>query len=71
MQILAEYDPPGHPVVGPLLEGGPANLVKYHSLNLESEYVDACHLCYTARVALRPQLPAVLGPDQMYGVMGV
>ena len=69
-QILANYDPATHPVVGPLIDGGPANLVNYHSLTLKSEYVDACHLCYSARVALRPSLAAELGPDQMYGVMG-
>jgi len=69
-QILAEYDPPTHPVVGPLIEGGPANLVNYHSLTLESGFVDACHLCYSARMALRPLLAAELGPDQMYGVVG-
>jgi len=70
-QILAAYNPATHPIVGPLLDGGPANLVNHYSLALESEYVDACHLCYSARVALRPALPAELGPYQMYGVMGV
>ena len=70
-EILAEYDPATHPVVGPLLNGGPANLVNYHSLTLESEFIDACHLCYSARVALRSSLAAELGPDQMYGVIGV
>jgi MoaA/NifB/PqqE/SkfB family radical SAM enzyme len=69
-QILAEYDHATHPVIGPLLDGGPANLVNYHSLTVESEYVDACHLCYSARVLLRPTLTAGLGPDQMYGVFG-
>ena len=69
-RILAEYDPVNHPIVGPLLEGGPAELVNYHSLNPDSEFVDACHLCYSARVSLRPHLAAVLGPDQMYGAIG-
>lgn len=69
-EIAAEYDPQAHPILGPLLEGGPAQLVQKYGLNHESVYVDACHLCYTARQALRSRFPAELGPDQMYGVVG-
>lgn len=69
-EIAAEYDPQAHPILGPLLEGGPAQLVQKYGLNHESGYVDACHLCYTARQALRSRFPAELGPDQMYGVVG-
>jgi hypothetical protein len=42
--------------------------VQQYDLAHESGYVDACHLCYTARAALREQFPAELTPDQMYGV---
>lgn len=69
-EIAAEYDPQAHPIVGPLLEGGPAQLVQKYGLDHESGYVDACHLCYRARQALRSRFPAELGPDQMYGVIG-
>jgi MoaA/NifB/PqqE/SkfB family radical SAM enzyme len=69
-EIIAEYDPQAHPIVGPLLEGGPAQLVQTYGLDHESGYVDACHLCYSARQALRSQFPAELRPDQMYGVVG-
>lgn len=69
-EILAGYDPHQHPVIGPLLEGGPAALVEEYNLSHGDGYVDACHLCYTARRALRPRFPAELGPDQMYGVQG-
>ena len=38
-----------------------------HSLRPKARYADACHLCYETRVSLRPTLPDILGPDQMYG----
>jgi hypothetical protein len=66
-QICEEYDPDEHPVVGPLLEGGPARLVERYGLAHESGYADGCHLCYEARRALREQLPSYLAPDAMYG----
>jgi MoaA/NifB/PqqE/SkfB family radical SAM enzyme len=67
-EILDEYDPQAHPIVGPLLKGGPAQLVATYDIDHGEEYVDACHLCYRAREALRPRFPAQLRPDQMYGV---
>jgi hypothetical protein len=69
-EIVAGYDGQTHPIVGPLLEGGPAQLVQEYGLDHEAGYVDACHLCFTARQALRSRFPAELGPDQMYGVVG-
>lgn len=66
--ICEAYDPDSHPVIGPLLEGGPAELVRRYGLPHEESYADACHLCYEARCALRTRFPDVLTPDQMYGV---
>ena len=66
-QVMSEYDPPSHPIVGPLLSGGPAALVKRYSLPHEEGCVEACHLCYLAREMLRPQFSEALGPGQMYG----
>jgi len=66
-QICDAYTPDADPVIGPLLEGGPAGLARRYALPVESGYADACHLCYQARLALRERFPAVLGPDQMYG----
>jgi hypothetical protein len=68
-EILSNFDPYSHPIAGPLLEGGPRQLVETYALDHEAEYVDACHLCYTARQALRQQFPLLLGPDQMYGLV--
>ncbi len=66
--IVHGYDPATHPIVCQLLAGGPAQLVREFNLAHEAGYVDACHLCYTAREMLRPDFTAVLAPDQMYGV---
>ena len=67
-EIVQNYDPTNHPVVGPLLAGGPARLVQDYDLDHQPGYVDACHLCYTARQRLRANFPDLLGPDQMYGL---
>jgi MoaA/NifB/PqqE/SkfB family radical SAM enzyme len=66
-EIVASYDPQAHPIVSPLLAGGPAALVARYDLPHEKAYVDACHLCYTARDVLRERFPEYLGPGQMYG----
>lgn len=66
--LLDEYDPGENPVVASLLAGGPAALVTDYHLQPEAGYVDACHLCYQARVQLRPRLSEYLAPDQMYGI---
>ena len=65
--IVDSYAPHAHPIVGPLLAGGPAALVERYDVSHADGYVDACHLCYEARVMLREQFPEVLGPGQMYG----
>ena len=66
--ICEDYDPDAHPIAGPLLAGGPVELVRRYDLSHDDAYADACHLCYEARKALREQFPEVLAPDQMYGV---
>ena len=66
-QIMANYDPDNHPVIGPLLKGGPAALAKQFALDHEQDYADACHLCYQSRHKLREKLPDILTPGQMYG----
>jgi hypothetical protein len=67
-QILGQFDPRSHPILTPLIKGGPYALVKEYDLEHQSTYADACHLCYESRVKLRAQYPKILGPDQMYGV---
>lgn len=68
-KICAGYLPEEHPIAGPLLAGGPVELVRRYHLPHEAAYADACHLCYLARLELRARFPQVLLPDQMYGVL--
>jgi len=65
--ICRGYDPEGHPITGPLLAGGPAELARRYGLTPDEGYADACHLCYQTRLALRPRFPDILTPGQMYG----
>jgi len=65
--IMDDYDPDAHPIVGPLLAGGPAEIVRRYDIPLLDGYADHCHLCYEVRCALRQRFPNVLTPDQMYG----
>jgi MoaA/NifB/PqqE/SkfB family radical SAM enzyme len=67
-EICENYDPDAHPITGPILRGGPAELVRQHDLGHEEEYADACHLCDDARRKLRDKFMEILMPDQMYGV---
>ena len=69
-EMCATYDPVTHPIVGPILAGGPAELARRYQVPAAAEYADECHLCYETRKALRTRFPDILGPDQMYGEPG-
>jgi hypothetical protein len=66
-EILEDFRPDEHPILGPLLEGGPAELARRFGILGEDGYADHCHLCYETRRALRSLFPEVLAPGQMYG----
>ncbi len=66
-QLVRDYDPTHHPIVGSLLAEGPRGLVKRYDLDCRDAYADACHLCYVARDKLRRRFPELLAPPQMYG----
>jgi len=66
-EIIQSYDASSHPIMKPLIEGGPTALVKEFNLPLKRTYADACHLCYEARVQLRERYSDMLAPGQMYG----
>jgi hypothetical protein len=66
-ELVAAYHPEAHPIIGPLLEGGPVALVERYNLPHEDAYIDACHLCYTARDQLRSRFPEFLAPATVYG----
>ncbi len=67
-KTFKQYDSDAHPITGPLLRGGPAELVRHYGLGCKQNYSDACHLCCEARSELRARFPEILTPDQMYGV---
>ena len=69
VQILEAFDPQSHPIIGPLLSGGPAQLAQDHGVQPKPAYADACHLCYDTRLQLRDNFPEILTPDQIYGVL--
>jgi hypothetical protein len=66
--LVKDYRAPTHPIVAPLLNGGPAQLVREYDVPHEDAYVDACHLCYRARQALLERFPQYLAPRQVYGL---
>ena len=66
--LVKDYRASAHPIVAPLLQGGPAQLVRAFDLPHEDAYVDACHLCYRARQALIERFPQYLAPRQVYGM---
>jgi MoaA/NifB/PqqE/SkfB family radical SAM enzyme len=65
--LVRAYDPAKHPIVGPLLAGGPAELAGIAGGLDEETFADACHLCYSVRSRVRSLYPQWLAPGQMYG----
>ncbi len=69
-EICAAYNPESHPIVGPLLAGGPRALALAYGYKPQEKYADACQLCYETRLGLRSRFPTILHPDGMYGIFG-
>jgi len=68
-EICESYKADRHPVISALLHGGPVELARRFDINHAAEYADACNMCYEIRRELRSRFPAILKPDQMYGVL--
>lgn len=66
--LLKSYDPDNHPICGPLLQGGPAELARRYHLDLKDDCVDACHYCTKACVALIDKFPDYIAPREVYGL---
>jgi hypothetical protein len=66
--LVRKYNARKHPICGPLLEGGPAQLAKRYGVRLHDDYVDECHHCYAVRKALVDKFPEYLAPRQVYGL---
>ncbi|MDX9858717.1 MAG: radical SAM protein [candidate division Zixibacteria bacterium] len=65
--LFRQYRPHEHPIVGPLLKGGPLELARAYGVEHDDSYVDECHFCYDVRKKLRPRFPQYLTPGQVYG----
>ncbi|MBN2240249.1 MAG: radical SAM protein [Dehalococcoidales bacterium] len=66
-EIAASYDAASHPICGPLVRGGPAQLARKYNIEHDEEYVDACHFCYSLRKSMLDRFPEYLAPPQVYG----
>ena len=66
--LVDEYNPDSHPISGPLLRGGPAQLAKEHHVEHENEYIDACHMCTDICLQLIGKFPQYIAPRQVYGL---
>jgi hypothetical protein len=66
-EICESHDPGSHPIIGPLLEGGPVELARRYGLEPAETYADCCQMCDELRRTLRERFPELLAPDQMYG----
>jgi len=66
VEIFSQYEPETHPIIGPLLRGGPAELVQTYDLPHEINYADACQMCYLARAALQSRFQDILAPARIY-----
>jgi hypothetical protein len=67
-KIVKQYDADSQPICRPLVNGGPARLVKEYDVQHQDEYVDACHMCYLVRRALLDRFPQYLAPRSVYGL---
>lgn len=67
-QLIRTYEPHTHPICGPLIRGGPAELVRAYGIDHQPGYVDECHLCFLARRAIIDRFPDHLAPIQVYGM---
>lgn len=67
-EIIRDYQAEKHPICGPLIRGGPAQLVKELNISPEPKYVDECHLCYSLRREIIDKYPEYLAPKQVYGL---
>ncbi len=62
-ELVRGYRAASHPLCGPLVRGGPAELAPP-----DGRYVDECHCCYSGRKAILAKFPEYLGPAAVYGV---
>jgi hypothetical protein len=67
-KLAGEYKGKSHPICGPLIKGGPAQLAREFNLFKNEEFIDHCHVCFIARKLLISKFPDNLAPRQVYGL---
>jgi len=67
-ELIKNYHPDSHPICGPLIRGGPAELAKALCVKPEAGYIDECHLCYSTRRTKINNYADYLTPRQVYGL---
>ncbi len=65
-ELVRDFFPSTHPMCGPLIAGGPAELAQVLGYHPSAGVADACHLCWLARKSCRAKFPGVLEPTQVY-----
>ncbi len=66
-EIILRYKGNSHPICGPLIQGGPAELSKQLGIKPQEGYIDECHFCYLLRRQVIEKLQHYLAPKQVYG----
>jgi hypothetical protein len=67
-ELVSGYRSASHPICGPLVRGGPAELAEALGVVPETGYIDECHLCYSVRKEMIGRFPDYLTPRQVYGM---
>ena len=67
-ELVSTYQSDAHPICGPLVRGGPAELAKECRVTPQTGYVDECHFCYSIRKSVIDRFPDALAPKQVYGL---
>jgi organic radical activating enzyme len=67
-ELLKIVDLKNHPILTPLIQGGPVKLANVYDIKVDKGYVDHCHFCFTIRKQLIKRFPPVLTPLSFYGI---
>ena len=67
-ELIYNYRSNSHPICGPLIRGGPAELAKELGMMPETGYIDECHFCYLTRRRVIGKFSDFLSPKQVYGL---
>ena len=65
-KIILNYKAQDHPIVAPLLKGGPLELANSYQIPFNEGFIESCHMCYEVRKVLRSYHPELLQPIQVY-----